>query len=194
MSALPPGVAWLVRRVAPRRRAAELVRDLDEDYADVRRRQSRARARWWLTREAASLLAAYLAAPLARLPDQIPILTRDLRLVGRGLRRGALPAAGAAAMLSTGLLALLLTAGLAQTLLFREVSATHGEALRRIAVQEREGGSTTAARLPRAAGDPRAPRGRGGGDRREHAAGRVTRPSGPTCRRWPRSSTDGTSR
>ncbi len=141
MSALPPGVAWLVRRVAPRRRAAELVRDLDEDYADVRRRQSRARARWWLTREAASLLAAYLAAPLARLPDQIPILTRDLRLVGRGLRRGALPAAGAAAMLSTGLLALLLTAGLAQTLLFREVSATHGEALRRIAVQEREGGS-----------------------------------------------------
>ncbi len=67
---------------------------------------------------------------------------RDLRLVIRGFRRGPFAALGAAAMLSSGLVALLLTAGLANTLLFRQVSATHGDALRRIAAIDRQGRSS----------------------------------------------------
>lgn len=42
-------------------------------------------------------------------------------------------------MLSTGLLAVLLTAGLSKSLLFRQVSATHGDALRRVGAVNRQG-------------------------------------------------------
>jgi putative ABC transport system permease protein len=64
---------------------------------------------------------------------------RDVRVVCRGLRRGAFAALAAAAMLSAGLLAVVLTVGLARTLLLRQVSATHGDAVRRVAAVDREG-------------------------------------------------------
>jgi putative ABC transport system permease protein len=66
---------------------------------------------------------------------------RDLQLVGRGLRRHPLAAGAAAAMLSSGLLAVILTVGLARTLLLRPVSATYGDTVRRIAAIERDGRS-----------------------------------------------------
>lgn len=64
---------------------------------------------------------------------------RDVRLVLRGLRRRPLAALGAAAMLSSGLLAVLVTTGLWSALLFRPISATHGDALRRVAAVDRQG-------------------------------------------------------
>ena len=62
-----------------------------------------------------------------------------VRLVLRGLRRRPLAALGAAAMLSSGLLAVLVTTGISSALLFRPISAVHGEALRRIAVVDGTG-------------------------------------------------------
>jgi predicted permease len=139
MNRLPRLVAVLVRLVAPARARDELIADLAEDYARVRGDSPPRRARWWLTRETISLVLAYGAAGFRGMRDGGPVWARDLRLVARGLRRGVLPATGAAAMLSTGLLALLLTVGLSDTLLFRQVSATHGDAFRRLGAVDRQG-------------------------------------------------------
>ena len=140
---LPALVAWLIRSIVPAGTADELVADLAEDYNRIRDRRDRLRAAWWLTRESGSLLFAYTLRPIARLKDFAPMLARDLRMVLRALGRGGLwPAAGAAAMLSTGLLAVMLTGGLAQALLFRPVSTAHGESLRRIGAINRQGQST----------------------------------------------------
>jgi predicted permease len=144
--ALPRPVRWAVRLAVPARRADQILADLEDDYLGVRARRRFLAARWWLLRETGSVLAAYAAAPIERAVESVPAWSRDVRLVARGFRRGgALTAAGAAAMLSVGLLAALVTAGLSETLLFRQVSASHGDALKRIAAVGRDG--RTALRL-----------------------------------------------
>ena len=132
-SGLPRVVAWLARALAPARNAAYVVTELEDDYAAVRATQSAPAAAIWLARETGSLLISYLIAAGWRLNDQVPLWIRDIQLVGRGFRRAPFAACAAAAMLSTGLLAVLLTTGLARTLLLRPVSANHGQAVRRIA-------------------------------------------------------------
>ncbi len=139
---LPAGVSWLAHRIVPTRSRAQVLADLEDDYTRLRGTTSPLGARWWLVRETTSLLLAYVFAPFSRFKGSGPIWIRDVRLVLRGLRRGPLAAVGAAAMLSTGLLAVLLTAGLSETLLFRQVSASHGEALRRVSIVDRQGRSS----------------------------------------------------
>jgi predicted permease len=132
-------VLAVVRWSAPRLRADEVVRDLADDYARARHDASMGGARWWLLREGASVVGAYLSARVSGLMRLGPVCLRDLSLVIRGLRRGPLAALGAAAMLSTGLVAVLLTAGLSQALLFRQVSSVHGSSMRRVAATDRQG-------------------------------------------------------
>ena len=140
---LPPAVRWLVRVVVPARGAAQILSDLEDDYLRVRARSHRLGAYVWLLRETGSVLAAYAAAPVGRAVESFPAWSRDIRLVARGFRGGgALTASGAAAMLSVGLLAVLVTAGLSDTLLFRQVSASHGDALRRVTAVDRTGRTT----------------------------------------------------
>ena len=140
--ALPAPVRWVVRVVVPARCADQILSDLEDDYVRLRARSHRFAA-WWLLRETGSVLAAYAAAPWERAIETLPAWSRDVRLVIRGFRRGgALTAAGAAGMLSVGLLAVLVTAGLSETLLFRQVSEFHGDALRRVAAVDRNGRTT----------------------------------------------------
>ena len=139
---VPRAIASLLRLVVPTRAADGLIADLEEDYSRIRATRPLLAARWWLARETVSIVLAYLVAPVKRIKDAGPMWTRDLRLVMRGLRRGALPAIGAASMLSIGLLAVLLTAGLSKTLLFRQVSTIHGDTLRRVSSVSRQGKSS----------------------------------------------------
>ena len=137
---LPIAVRWVVRLVVPARSRDQVLSDLEDDYARVRARRRPFAARWWLFRETTSVLASYSAAPFERAGEAWPAWSRDVRLVVRGFRRGgALTAAGAAAMLAVGLLAVLVTAGLSQTLLFRQVSASYGDRLRRVGTVDRDG-------------------------------------------------------
>ncbi len=137
---LPIAVRWVVRLVVPARSRDQVLSDLEDDYARVRARHRPFAARWWLFRETTSVLASYSAAPFERAGEAWPAWSRDVRLVIRGFRRGgALTAAGAAAMLAVGLLAVLVTAGLSQTLLFRQVSASYGDRLRRVGTVDRDG-------------------------------------------------------
>jgi predicted permease len=136
MPPLPRFVVGTLRLVIPPRRRDEVISDLTDEYA--RMRQS-GRARWWLLREWLSVLAAYTLAPIVDAWRAMPLWLRDVQLVLRGFRRGPIAALAAAALLSTGLLAVLLTSGLARTLLFRPVSATHGDAVRRLASVDRQG-------------------------------------------------------
>jgi hypothetical protein len=130
---LPIAVRWVVRLVVPARSRDQVLSDLEDDYARVHARRRPFAARWWLFRETTSVMASYSAAPFERAGEAWPAWSRDVRLVIRGFRRGgALTAAGAAAMLAVGLLAVLVTAGLSQTLLFRQVSASYGDRLRRV--------------------------------------------------------------
>ena len=141
---LPSFVERLVRLIAPAQRADQILGDLAADFARLaasRRRPPYA----WLLRETASLLMAYAVAPLRRIPAHGPIYARDLQVAWRSMRRAPFATAGAAAMLATGLAALLITAGVSQALLFRYVSATHGEALRRIVNVDQRG--TTSSRF-----------------------------------------------
>lgn len=140
---LPSAVRWLIRRVIPAPRAECVLQDLEDDYA--RRSGS---ASWWLARETLSLVRSYTTVSLTRLIRGGSAWRRDLRLVIRGLRRGRLAALSAAALLSVGLTAVLLTAGLAETLLFRQVSASHGDALRRVTVIDGEGRPTAGLSFP----------------------------------------------
>jgi predicted permease len=139
---LPRVVVWLLESVLPDRAAATVLTDLDDEYAAVRRTRPALPAAYWLVRETSSLVAAYAVAPLARTKGRIPMWLRDARLVLRGLRRRPLAALGAAAMLSSGLLAVLVTTGMSSVLLFRPISAVHGEALRRVAAVDRRGGTS----------------------------------------------------
>jgi hypothetical protein len=137
---LPIAVRWVVRLVVPARSRDQVLSDLEDDYARVHARRRPFAARWWLFRETTSVMASYSAAPFERAGEAWPAWSRDVRLVIRGFRRGgALTAAGAAAMLAVGLLAVLVTAGLSQTLLFRQVSASYGDRLRRVGTVDRDG-------------------------------------------------------
>ena len=139
---LPPAVRLLVRITVPAAAAAHVLGELADDYARVRQRASRPRARLWLARESLSLAAAYTiercSAALARLRGGPP-LAHDVRVAWRRLRARPLAAAGASIMLSFGLVAALATAGLAQVLLLRPVSAVHGDALHRVTVRTAQG-------------------------------------------------------
>ena len=136
---LPPIVVWLLRRVVPDRAVDSILNDLKDDYAAVRSTHAALPAAWWLARETSSLAVAYAVAPFGRAMRSVPMWSRDLRLVVRGLRHRPLAALGAAAMLSSGLTAVLVTAGLSSALLFRPISAVHGEALRRVGAVDRQG-------------------------------------------------------
>jgi hypothetical protein len=138
---LPRIVVWLARALAPERNAAYVLAELEEDYGVIRARHSAPAATIWLARETGSLVISYTVAAAWRLRAQAPLWTRDVQLVARGFRRTPVAACAAAAMLSTGLLAVILTAGLARTLLLRPVSTTHGHAVRRVAAIERDGRS-----------------------------------------------------
>ncbi len=139
---LPRVVVRLLESVLPGRIAATALTDLEDEYAAVRTTRAALPATCWLLRETASLVAAYAVAPLVRTKGSIPMWLRDVRFVLRGLRRRPLAAIGAAAMLSSGLLAVLVTIGISSALLFRPISAVHGEALRRVAVIDRAGGTS----------------------------------------------------
>jgi predicted permease len=139
---LPRVVAWLARALAPAHNAGDVAAELEDDYTRVRGHRSAFGAAVWLGRETVSLLVSYTLARWRRLTRSGPLWARDLQLLARGFRRGPFAALAAAAMLSTGLLAVVLTAGLAQTLLFRPVSARHGDAVRRLAAIDRLGNTT----------------------------------------------------
>jgi predicted permease len=115
--------------------------DLDDEYGAVQMRMSRTGAAWWLLRETASLVRAYAAAPLVAVTSAGPIWFRDLMLVWRALRSRPIAAVSAAAMLATGMLAVLVTFALSSALLLRPVSAAHGDSLRRIAAVDKQGRS-----------------------------------------------------
>ena len=125
---LPRPIVWLIRLAVPAPRADEILSDLVDEYSGSLPRPGR----WWLARETGSILWAYSLKPLSRAQDVAPVWIRDFRLTLRGLRRAPVPMVATAAILSTGLLALFLSLGLAQTLLARQVSSVHGHALRRI--------------------------------------------------------------
>jgi predicted permease len=136
MMPLPRLVTWIVRRLVPPDRADAMLADLEEDYTAERAHRG---ARWWLARETASLAVAYTRAQLSAILRSGPLLLRDCQMAARALRRGALPVSAAAALLAVGFAAVLLTSGLVQTLLFRQVSAVHGPALRRVVATDRQG-------------------------------------------------------
>ena len=138
---LPRLVAAVLRRVVPQRHVAALVAELADDYARIRGR-SRAGAAVWLCRETASLGWTFARAAIGGDAVHGPLWTRDARLVLRGMRRAPVATVSAAMTLSVGVLAICLTAGIAGTLLFRSVSATHGNALRRIAAVDAAGRSS----------------------------------------------------
>ena len=126
--ALPRLVCWLIRLAAPSPGADEILADLADDYDGGRARRSR----WWLTRETTSIVWAYAVKPATRAIDLAPLWVRDLQLTFREVRRGPAALLATSGTLATGLLAVLLTLGLAHTLLGRQVSTVHGDALRRI--------------------------------------------------------------
>ena len=132
---LPGLVVWLVRLVTPSRRVDTVLADLEHDYTAARPR----RTRWWLAGETISLVAAYASAHLHDMRRNVPIWIRDGQLVVRGLRRGTVAMMAATALLAVGLAAVLLTDGLVQALLLRPVSASYGDALRRIVAMDRQG-------------------------------------------------------
>jgi predicted permease len=136
MRRLPPTVAWLVRLVVPRDRADTVLADLESDYSTA---SARGTASWWLIRETASLLVAYIQAAFARVCNTLPLWIRDTQLVVRGLRQAKLVALSSAALLAVGLAAVLVSTSLAEALLFRPVSATHPDTLRRIVASDRTG-------------------------------------------------------
>ena len=136
---LPRSWVWIVRRVVPSDRSADVLGDLADDFARIRARRSAVAARLWLARETMSVLVAYAGAPLRRLPILVMVWGRDARSAWRGLRRAPLASVSGTAMLAAGLLALLVTGGLTHTLLFRRVSATHGDALHRVTTVDRQG-------------------------------------------------------
>lgn len=129
MTTLPPLVVAALRLVIPARRLEGIVLELEEDYARVRSSRG---AVWWLLRETASLLVSYALQPLFTFGRTLPMWVRDAQMVIREFRRGAVSTVASAAMLSSGLLALLIVAGLATELLVRPVSARHGFALKRV--------------------------------------------------------------
>ena len=129
----------MLRGVVPSRDRDQVLAELDDDYRQVRATRSPWAAASWLGRESASLLWAFAGQALASTRTWGPIWTRDARLVVRGLRRAPLATFGAAATLAAGFLAILVTAGLSSALLFRPVSALHGDALRRVASVDASG-------------------------------------------------------
>lgn len=124
---LPSLVCWLVRRVAPSPGADEILADLADEY-----RGGVDHGGWWLIRETTSILWAYAVRPAARAFDLSPVWIRDLRLTLREIRRAPAIMLTSSVILAAGLVAVVLTLGLARTLLTREVSSVHGDALRRI--------------------------------------------------------------
>ncbi|HUU35708.1 MAG TPA: ABC transporter permease, partial [Vicinamibacterales bacterium] len=130
---LPRVVVTVLRWTVPRRDQAQVLADLDDDYRQVRGTRSRSAAARWLWRESASLVWAFARHAAAAVRRAGPIWSRDAQMVMRALWRAPLTTFGAAATLATGFLALLITAGLSDALLFRSVSSTHGDALRRVA-------------------------------------------------------------
>ena len=140
-SHLPHVVVWIVRRVVPPRAAVTVTADLDDEYAAMRMRTSRTRAAWWLLTETASIVRAYATSPLVAASAAGPVWLRDLILVWRAVRSRPVATLGAAAMLASGILAVLVTFALSSALLFRPVSAAHGDAVRRVAAIDRQGRS-----------------------------------------------------
>ena len=136
---LPRSCVWIVRRVVPSDRSADVLGDLADDFARLHARRSALAARLWLVCETTSVLVAYSGAPLRQLPFLVMVWGRDARGAWRSLRRTPLASASGIAMLAAGLLALLITGGLTHTLLFRRVSATHGDALHRVTAMDRQG-------------------------------------------------------
>jgi len=132
-------MAWMIRRVAPATRADSIVADLERDY----RSHERGGAGRWLLSEGGSLLTAYARARLWLLVRRSPLVIRDIQLVLRGLRRGTLSVVASAALLSVGIAAVLITAGLVDALLLRQVSQSHGDALRRLVTSDPGGRTST---------------------------------------------------
>ena len=135
---LPRVIIWVVRAVAPASHAPTILADLERDYAS-------GRSRWWLWRETQSLVVSYALARVSSWRRLLPLLARDAQIVLRGLRRGTAPLIASAMLLGVGLAAVTLTAGLLETLLYRQVSVTNGVALRRVLASDRQG--RTIARL-----------------------------------------------
>lgn len=136
---LPRVLAALLCCLVPARNRDQVLAELGDDYGHVRGTRSRLAAASWLCRESASLVWAFAGHAVASVLNWGPIWARDARLVIRGLRRAPLASIGAAATLAAGFLAMLVTAGLSDALLFRPVSAIHGKALRRVAAVDTSG-------------------------------------------------------
>ncbi len=136
---LPRMIVAVLSRLVPARDRQQLLAELADDYRMVRSGRSRWGAAWWLWRESASLGLAFTRAALLAPLTHVPIWRRDVRFVMRGMQRAPFATLGAAATLAAGLLAVLVTSGLAGPLLFRPVSAVHGHALRRVATADRTG-------------------------------------------------------
>ena len=136
-SRLLRSIGWMVRRLAPANRAEAILADLEQDYRSQRHRGDHR----WLVFEGVSILSAYTSELINSSIRRSPLILRDLQLVARGLRRGTATIVAAAALLSVGIAAVLLTAGLMDTLLLRNVSETHGDDLRRIVAVEPSGRS-----------------------------------------------------
>jgi predicted permease len=133
---LPRVIEWLVAGIVPSDRATTVLADLEAEYQVARQQGG---ARWWLAREAGSLVAAYAASHIRNALGAAPLVRRDFQLVRRSLRQGRLASLAATALLAVGLFGVMLALGLTQTLLFRQVSRTHGSSLHRIVAITAEG-------------------------------------------------------
>lgn len=143
MSRLPRVVTALLALVVPVGRQPDVIGDLTEDYEALRFRRGRPHAMVWLVGETLSLLTGFAWDVARRTLRTTPFLVRDLQLSCRALARRPLAAAGAASMLATGLVAVLLTLGLSSLLLFRPISAAHGDRVVRIVAFDRQGAALT---------------------------------------------------
>jgi predicted permease len=133
---LPAPVCWLVRLTTPASHAGEILADLADEYHNP----CEPRGRWWLARETISIAWSYLVnRPWSQARDLVPLWLRDVRLTFRDMRRGPTFVLTTSSILATGLLALVLSYGLADTLLARRVSSIHGDSLLRLgALDQRE--------------------------------------------------------
>ena len=131
----------------PRRLGAGVVDDLEDDYGASRVRHGVAGAAVAGAGGGVDCRGVPVGPAAAASARRTAVL-RDLEMAWRG-PAGAAGALGAAATLSVGVLAVLLTAGLARALLLRPVSARHGETCAGSPLSRTAGGPPFACRSSR---------------------------------------------
>jgi putative ABC transport system permease protein len=132
-------VAGLLARLLPARVADEAAEDLLEDHRRVRTDRGVTVATIFLLRESLSLVASVAFAAVSRLGRSALFLRRDATHALRALTRRPWSSVAIILMLASGLAAVASASGLASTLLFRPISQTHPDRVRRLGASDRAG-------------------------------------------------------